>query len=387
MTDVDAAADGLWDVVVIGAGPAGGMTALLAARAGLRTLVVDRAAFPRHKVCGCCMAPLGQRVLCEAGLGDLMGPPNSLRLSKLQARRAQRCCGIEVPAYRTISRSELDSGLLSAAEDAGAAAITGVHARIEPGLRGVLLRGRDRASRAAARAIVVADGIGGKSAADVPGLAWRIDPRSRVGIGGVVNQAPIGVRADAVTMSVDRAGYVGVAPLPDGAWAVAGAVSKRLIQTHGPSGALATVAASCGVGFGVLEARQLAGTAPLTRWRCGLEAGGRVFVVGDAGGYVEPFTGEGMSWALAGAAELTPLLRDVARGGYHAGTWTRRVRRRIGPRKRACRLVASALRSERVTAASFAASRAFPALGRACAELAVGPRVDRVGRLSAEPVT
>ena len=44
-----------WDAVVVGAGPAGSMAALGLARAGAAVLLVDRATFPRPKVCGCCL--------------------------------------------------------------------------------------------------------------------------------------------------------------------------------------------------------------------------------------------------------------------------------------------------------------------------------------------
>ena len=53
------------------------------------------------------------------------------------------------------------------------------------------------------------------------------------------------------------------------------------------------------------------GTPELTRRpvRLGAE---RLFAVGDAGGYVEPFTGEGVLWALSGARALAPLVARVA---------------------------------------------------------------------------
>jgi Dehydrogenases (flavoproteins) len=51
----------IWDVVVIGAGVAGGLAALDCARRGLRVLVVEQRAFPRWKVCGCCFNAQAQR--------------------------------------------------------------------------------------------------------------------------------------------------------------------------------------------------------------------------------------------------------------------------------------------------------------------------------------
>src|SRR4051812_5069596 len=45
----------LWDLIVIGAGPAGAISAMLAARSGFATLLVDRKRFPRAKVCGGCL--------------------------------------------------------------------------------------------------------------------------------------------------------------------------------------------------------------------------------------------------------------------------------------------------------------------------------------------
>ena len=52
-----------WDVVVIGGGVAGGLAALDCARRGLSVLVVEKRAFPRWKVCGCCFNAQAQGVL------------------------------------------------------------------------------------------------------------------------------------------------------------------------------------------------------------------------------------------------------------------------------------------------------------------------------------
>jgi flavin-dependent dehydrogenase len=58
-----------WEVVVIGAGPAGSIAARECAKQGLRTLLVDKAAFPRPKVCGCCLNANAMATLERLGLG------------------------------------------------------------------------------------------------------------------------------------------------------------------------------------------------------------------------------------------------------------------------------------------------------------------------------
>ena len=73
-----------WDVVVIGGGVAGGLAALDCARRGLSVLVVEKRAFPRWKVCGCCFNAQAQGVLEAVGQGDLMARCGAQPLQQLR---------------------------------------------------------------------------------------------------------------------------------------------------------------------------------------------------------------------------------------------------------------------------------------------------------------
>ena len=60
-----------WDVIVIGAGPAGALSALLAARTNATTLLVEQKKFPRPKVCGGCLNASAVELLNSLGLGSI----------------------------------------------------------------------------------------------------------------------------------------------------------------------------------------------------------------------------------------------------------------------------------------------------------------------------
>jgi flavin-dependent dehydrogenase len=65
---VDSLPDLLWDVMIIGAGPAGSMAALHLAAQGHKTLLLDKHRFPRNKTCGDGLIPDAIRCLQRAGL-------------------------------------------------------------------------------------------------------------------------------------------------------------------------------------------------------------------------------------------------------------------------------------------------------------------------------
>ena len=78
-----------WDALVIGAGPAGSVTARELARRGRRVLLVDRATFPRSKVCGGCLNGAAIRTLERLGLGRVL--EGALPLDDAPCRGRGRC--------------------------------------------------------------------------------------------------------------------------------------------------------------------------------------------------------------------------------------------------------------------------------------------------------
>jgi geranylgeranyl reductase family protein len=150
------------DAVVVGAGPAGATAARRLAAAGVRTLLIDRATFPRHKPCG---GAITTRVLrrfpyLSAALERipthwisklvLHGPGG--RSAELRA---------DAPAVLTIRRIEFDALLVSLAREAGAELVeaTDIHEAEEAADR-VRLRARDGRTFEA-RMVVAADGVHG----------------------------------------------------------------------------------------------------------------------------------------------------------------------------------------------------------------------------------
>jgi flavin-dependent dehydrogenase len=107
------------------------------------------------------------------------------------------------------------------------------------------------------------------------------------------------------------------------------------------------------------------GTAALTRETRPLSAE-RLFLLGDATGYVEPFTGEGIAWALTSAQAVTPLaLHGVAQwDGSLSRSWSALHHRLIGRRQRLCRGLAILLRHPRLDRVVFELVARAPDLTR-----------------------
>jgi flavin-dependent dehydrogenase len=364
-----------WDVVVVGAGPAGGLAALDLAQRGLRVLLVEKRAFPRWKVCGCCLNAQAQAVLAMVGQGQLIDRQGGVPLRRLQLGHRGRQASLALPDGRALSRERFDQALVEAAIAAGASFRASTTAQLGPADstgRTVTLheRGRRQPRLVRAKVVLVAAGLAQRSIPTSEAGANFIQRHSRIGAGCVLPSAAAVYPSGSIHMAIGRAGYVGLVRREDGQLNLAAAFDRQAIQPAGPSssggaaGAARAVLASAGfpIPEGLEQARwQL--TPALSR-RAAVVAGERFLVLGDATGYVEPFTGEGMAWALTAGAGAAPLVLAGLDGWSPAleRRWQRELRQQIGRRQRLCRGLALLLRQPGATALACGLSQHLPVL-------------------------
>jgi len=367
---LDAATDRLWDAVVVGAGPAGALAARQLATAGVRVLLVDKKVFPRPKVCGACLNGQALSVLRSVGLGSLASQLGAITPEFLQIGVRGRSARFPLPEGLVLSRSRLDTALVEAAVAAGADLLQETQAAVEPA------QGATRSTRLThlgvttpihAKLVLVAAGIGNTCLDRAERVRTRIADSARIGAGTVLDEFPAAYREPAIFMAVGRAGYVGLVRTEDGRLNVAAALDKGIIKRCGGPGEAASLIlseAGC-IPIPALASTPWQGTPGLTR-RTRPIAEHRLFLLGDATGYVEPFTGEGMAWALASGQAIAPLALQGIDDWHPAleRAWSRLHGRLVARRQTVCRGMATVLRHPWLSRVVFATATRIPATAR-----------------------
>ncbi len=352
---VEKAASQVWEALVMGAGPAGALAARQAALAGKRVLLVDAKGFPRQKVCGACLNGQSLAVLKSVDLEKLPDSLGGIALNQFDVRSGGRGVRIALPEGIAVSRLNFDAALVEAAVAAGAAFLPETSAVLgELGggdgdeCRAVHLRYRDGLSVAArTRIALAADGLGHTSLREHSEFGSQVLAAARIGLGGQVASFPAEYNPGTIFMAVDRHGYVGLVRVEDGRLNIAAALAPDFVKhAGGPPQAMASVLAQAGFPeIGSLPDADWHGTLPLTR-RTQRTAARRVLVLGDAAGYVEPFTGEGMAWAFAAGAAATPFIERglLAWDEVLERDWQATLNQLVLNRQRWCRRLAWGLR-------------------------------------------
>ncbi len=297
----------LWDAIVIGAGPAGATSAFLLAKSGQKVLLIDKKRFPREKVCGCCLSGRAVQTLSELGLAEVLAGAVNCESFVLGAN--QRQLRLKTSNGLTISRSVLDERLAKRAIEAGATFLQEASATIleHPGnIREVAISQDNQRQTVQGKIVLACGGLGHRILPDA--RAEEIAQHNKIGFSTILPSSKL-YESQTIYMATGPAGYVGLVVLEDGRLNLAAALRSDTIRKNKNLAAIISdLIRSAGFPVpGGIDSTEWTGTPLLSRRRSHV-AGERLFILGDAAGYVEPFTGEGMAWAFSGAQAGLPVL-------------------------------------------------------------------------------
>ena len=349
-------------VLIIGGGVAGAACAIQLRAHEVNTTVVEKAIFPRRKVCGCCIGGAGIETLKKLGCIEPMAngqlPPVFHRIMKSAVHVDQwrgsiggRTVHVNLPSGIAISRETLDKTLLDAAEEAGCQVHMGCHATVTKVAQdsvAVSMEGATGTQEQAFDLVIMATGLNASGVATT--LPWKESPHGPFGVSWTATCNA--VEPHVIHMACDDDGYVGLVRIENGRVDIAAALksgSKASQQGTPADRVLQILNRSEFPAFQWESPSNIMTTPPLRRTR--VAGAGRLLAIGDASGYVEPFTGEGMTWGLqsgiAAANRIGCTLRSgsVTQFSQMGRLWNRDLRGLLRRKKLTCRVVTNMLRS------------------------------------------
>lgn len=372
----------VWDVAIIGSGPSGATAARELALRGSKVLLLDKAEFPRAKVCGCCLNAEALQALSDAGIDEITsyGKP----LTDLKPCVAGSSCRIQLPSSMVLSREVLDQLLISKAIDTGVQFLCNVTALIGPvqnELRLLTASNQQDSFELQARLVLVADGLSGRALALCDEFTVVEAPDSRVGAGVILASAPEYYQSETIFMACGAGGYVGLVRLEDDRLDVAAAFDREFLRSNKHPGLAAQeILRQSGLPM-ISELAELPwrGTSALTRRRVNVAAE-RIFVIGDAAAYVEPFTGQGIAWAISSANAVVSFALEALSGWELAliERWNRKHRQLIVKRQSLSQFISAQLRKPKLLKTAVAALNFLPQVSKPLVDyLAAGKGPER----------
>ena len=319
-----------FDLAICGAGPAGAASALAAARAGWRVALIERAPFPRHKVCGDCLNPGVWPVLESLGTASALRALDHAELHTVRLV-SQKGQALEIPlpagAERAVTRESFDAVMLQAALAAGVTLLSGAPlTAIQRQATGWSLA--TASTSLSAQTFIAADGRN-STTCRLLGLA----PPARAGRVALQCHAPLASPYQGtVALELLPHGYCGIAPVD---------ATRMNLCLVSDASQLAATRQEAQRRFQLPSDQLWHSLAPLDRPDLPPAPLPGCFLAGDAARVVEPFTGEGIYYALrsgqlaAGAAALhltgdpaaATFYREAHRQLYRHRLWVNRLAR------------------------------------------------------------
>jgi flavin-dependent dehydrogenase len=355
------------DVILAGAGPAGSSTALRLARAGFRVALVEPKRFPRFKPCGEFLSPACLPLLRDLGVVDELERAGARDVrGMLVVHGETRAEGHYTDVGRSktpadhgwaMRRELLDDTLLRAALATGGVELfegwraDGLVRGTNGEVQGLVARASDGTRRELRASWTIgADGVRSRVAASL-GVRKQIPWIQKIALTTRYAGVPWGDVAEA---HVFERGFVGCAPLEDGAVSVGLVVDRAQFEREGlprDQAFDAWLERLPAIGARLRRGRRIdpvRGTGPLA-WRTSQQTFDGAALVGDACGYVDPITGEGIFFALRGgellAESLIPSLHARRTDRSALDMYVKARRADIGSRNAFAMLLQRALRS------------------------------------------
>ena len=301
----------MFDVAIVGGGPAGSSCAAFCAAAGLRTAILERERFPREKVCGDCINPACWPILRRLEIAERMrnlphGKLARVDFIEITGQRISVALPEDENAEIAIKRSLFDNLLLERARELGATVFESatVTALTSPDPRNEHWQISVGDEIVKTRTLVAADGRN-STVARLCGLLPR-PARERVAL---QSHLPLPRDfGDRVVLEFRPEGYSGQAPVGDGQ------LNVCLVSVPKQIASLRVWAEQR---FGISSDHSWRTITPLTREPIS-PAQPSLFFVGDAARVVEPFTGEGIYYALASGELAAKAIALQGEGGNAA---------------------------------------------------------------------
>ena len=277
-----------FDLIVLGAGPAGASAARCAARAGLRVALIDKARFPRDKLCGGGLTGRAIGQFAQIFARPLPGVPLEKRSEiTFHAFGEDLGTSVDAPPLHLAMRREFDAHLVDMAIEAGAVDFTGQDVRRD----GTCVWSGE--THLQAPLLIAADGVNSQTAKELFGQAFD---RDKIGFALEVEQ-PGGDPARPLRIDFGAAdwGYGWQFPKTCGTTVGVGGIMARNpdMKAH-----MARYMADLGIDKSLKVKGQFL---PFGELRP-VPGQGRVLLAGDAAGLVDPLTGEGIAYAMQSGA-------------------------------------------------------------------------------------